>query len=68
MLADIVRVSGATLSGGGVGVYIIQYGGRGAISPMSIHSVWFGGRVSKLRTAGIAAASARSLMQCLYVS
>ncbi len=30
-----VKVSGATLSGGGVAVYIIQYGGRGAISPIS---------------------------------
>ncbi len=39
VLAGFVRVSGATLSGGGVAVYIIEYCERGAISPMSTQSV-----------------------------
>ena len=60
VLAGFVRVPGATLKGGGEAVYIIQYCGRGAISPMSTRSVSFGGRVSKLRTAILAAASTRS--------
>ena len=61
VLADFVKLSGATLSGGGVAVYIIHYFGRGVISLMSTRSVRFGGRVSKLRTASFVAASARSL-------
>jgi hypothetical protein len=61
VLAGVVRVSGATRGGGGVAVYIIQYRGRGAISPMSTRNVWSGGSESKLRTANLAAASARSL-------
>ncbi len=36
VLAGVVRVSGATRSGGGVAVYIIQYCGRGAVSAVSV--------------------------------
>ena len=39
VLAGFVMVPGATLSGGGLDVYIIQHCGRGAISPMFIRSV-----------------------------
>ena len=55
VLAGFVRVTGATLSGGGVAVYIIQYCGRGAISKRLIRreSVeiayrQLGGRVSEV--------------------
>ncbi len=50
---------------GGVAVYMIQYSGRGAISPMSTRNVWFDGKVSKLRTASLAAASTRSFPRML---
>ncbi len=39
VLAVFFFVSGATLSGGGVVVYIIKNCGRGAISPMSTRKV-----------------------------
>jgi hypothetical protein len=50
---------------GGWGVYITQCCGRGALSPMSTRMHWCGGRFSKLVTASLAAASARSLPRML---
>jgi len=50
---------------GGVAVYMTQCCGRGATSPMSTRNLLFGGRVSKLRTAILAAAPARSLPRML---
>ncbi len=60
LVAGIVWEVGAIPSTGGVAVYMIQYSGRGAFSPMSTRRVWCDGSLSKLRTASLAAASARS--------
>ena len=40
LVAGIVWGVGATPSTGGVAVYMIQYSGRGAFSPISTRKVW----------------------------
>ena len=63
--AGFIRVAGATSSGGGAVVYITHNCGRGAISHVSTRVFVYGGRVSKLRTASLAGASARSFPHIL---
>ena len=65
LVAGIWQVVGEIPKLGGVTVYMTQYCGRGATSPMSTRIVACVGRVSKLRTAILAAASARSLPRML---
>jgi len=57
---QLLKVAGEIVKVGGLAVNITQCLGRGAFSPTSTRIVWAYGRVSKLRTASFAAASARS--------
>ena len=61
----MLGAAGVIVKMGGLDVYMTQYFGRGAISLISTRVVWAGGRVSKLRTASFAAASARSFPRML---
>ena len=62
-VACLGPVARAGVGVGGLAVYMTPNGGLGAIAPISTLIVWSRGRVSKVVTTSLAAASARSLLR-----